>query len=723
MAIALALPLALALLLPGPAAAPATAATAAIVDPAAGGATFDGVGGASGGGGGTRLLVDYPEPVRSDLLDLLFKPRFGLSLQHLKVEIGCDGDTTQGSEPTHARSETDVSFDRGYEIWFMQQAVKRRADMQLSGLEWGIPGWVAAKGGMWGAANQQYMVGWVSGLLKHKGLNITALAVSYNERGYDDTFMKGMRKALDSAGLAHVKTIGGDQCGRSVWKIVSDMQKDKELADAIDIIGVHNPGPIASDAASMPPGTLELGKPIWGTEQHIGENGLGGVVPDKTDPYQRTDLPVWDWHAALGMAKAVNQGYLTANQTSVLIWTPTYSWYEYICLSGKGMIVANTPWSGHYEIPAAVWTVAHTTQFVQPGWKFLTSPGACAFLGDGIGSVVSYVSPDGADLSIVIETAQSNATNTLSLALVGRFATLASLHAWRTNRSASFVQQPEQTLSHGVLRLTLPPGEVLTLTTTTGQRKGDDGLTVPPAANFSLPHSDDFDALPEDTTPKFTSDMAGVFTAATVDGVPGKVLRQQTNSASSCTHGGGGSFGTVIGDGSWIDYQLEVSARTEADGGFVFVGSHAGVFTDGSLGTNGFWPYYIHTSRMPPGFLLQITFPTDGNVTSWFLQAGTQGTAPHLQCDDQKRACPVVVVGNGTLPGLHAGDWAHVKLSAVRAPGAGTTAVKLSVNGAALLNASVATSSEARGAAFLGCGIHHAQFDNFSVGIPASVGE
>merc|ERR1711969_159102 len=118
---------------------------------------------------------------------------------------------------------------------------------------------------------------------------------------------------------------------------------------------------------------------------------------------------------------------------------------------------------------------------------------------------------------------------------------------------------------------------------------------------------------------------------------------------------------------------------------------------------------------MPPGFLLQITFPTDGNVTSWFMQAGTQGTAPHLQCDDQKRACPVVVVGNGTLPGLHAGDWAHVKLSAVRAPGAGTTGVKLSVNGAALLNASVATSSEARGAAFLGCGIHHAQFDNFSV--------
>jgi hypothetical protein len=89
------------------------------------GATFDGIGGASGGGGGTRLLVDYPEPQRSDLLDILFKPKFGLSLQHCKVEIGCDGDTTQGSEPTHARSKTDVSFDRGYEVWFMQEVRKR----------------------------------------------------------------------------------------------------------------------------------------------------------------------------------------------------------------------------------------------------------------------------------------------------------------------------------------------------------------------------------------------------------------------------------------------------------------------------------------------------------------------------------------------------------------------------------------------------------------------
>lgn len=96
---------------------------------------FEGVGGASGGGGGTRLLVDYPSQQRSDILDMLFKPLHGAALQHLKVEVGCDGDTTQGSEPTHARSATDVNFDRGYEVWFMEEAVRRRVDIALSGLE------------------------------------------------------------------------------------------------------------------------------------------------------------------------------------------------------------------------------------------------------------------------------------------------------------------------------------------------------------------------------------------------------------------------------------------------------------------------------------------------------------------------------------------------------------------------------------------------------------
>jgi galactosylceramidase len=60
--------------------------------------TTSGVGGLSGGGGCSRLLRDYPEAQRSDVLDFLFKPSFGAALHILKVEIGGDAQSTDGTE-------------------------------------------------------------------------------------------------------------------------------------------------------------------------------------------------------------------------------------------------------------------------------------------------------------------------------------------------------------------------------------------------------------------------------------------------------------------------------------------------------------------------------------------------------------------------------------------------------------------------------------------------
>lgn len=88
---------------------------------------------------------DYEDKARSDILDLLFKPKFGAALHILKVEVGCDGDTTQGAEQSHMRNINDDSptaFDRGYENWLMVEAKARSPSIHLSGLEWGVPGWV-----------------------------------------------------------------------------------------------------------------------------------------------------------------------------------------------------------------------------------------------------------------------------------------------------------------------------------------------------------------------------------------------------------------------------------------------------------------------------------------------------------------------------------------------------------------------------------------------------
>lgn len=97
---------------------------------------FEGIGALSAGAS-SRLLIDYPEPQRSDILDLLFKRQFAASLQHLKVEIGGDINSTDGSEPSHARTRQEFLnprpeyFDRGYEWWLMKEAKKRNPDIVL----------------------------------------------------------------------------------------------------------------------------------------------------------------------------------------------------------------------------------------------------------------------------------------------------------------------------------------------------------------------------------------------------------------------------------------------------------------------------------------------------------------------------------------------------------------------------------------------------------------
>ena len=71
-----------------------------LIDGARPGPVFQGIGAISGGGGNSRLLIDYPPRERGQILDYLFSPHFGASLQMLKLEIGGGGYSSDGSEPS-----------------------------------------------------------------------------------------------------------------------------------------------------------------------------------------------------------------------------------------------------------------------------------------------------------------------------------------------------------------------------------------------------------------------------------------------------------------------------------------------------------------------------------------------------------------------------------------------------------------------------------------------
>ena len=283
---------------------------------------FDGIGGDSGGGGGSRLLLDYEDPARSDILDLLFKPYWGASLHTLKVELGCDGDTTQGAEQSHMHTADDHSptaFDRGYEVWLLTEARKRNPSIHTSGLEWGVPGWVAeGPEGYFGEKNTEYMLAWIRGLKERKNLTLDSISLGRNEDGYDVAWIKKTRQAMNAAGFADVKVIAADDHRGGTPALIQQMLNDTALRDAIDIIGVHTMGRL--NGVTMPAESKALmaamHKPFWNTEQHFGTHA--GEGPDSCR----------DWATAAELALDLNRLHVQENMTSILMWTPIYSWCE-----------------------------------------------------------------------------------------------------------------------------------------------------------------------------------------------------------------------------------------------------------------------------------------------------------------------------------------------------------------------------------------------------------
>src|SRR6202007_2555791 len=121
--------------------------------------------------GNSRLLTDYPEPQRTQILDYLFKPGYGASMQILKVEIGGDTNSTSGADPSHEHTRGSVNCDRGYEWWLAGQAKARNPNIKLYGLAWGAPGWIGTTGAavwdtnnpIWAQDMVNYYIAWING--------------------------------------------------------------------------------------------------------------------------------------------------------------------------------------------------------------------------------------------------------------------------------------------------------------------------------------------------------------------------------------------------------------------------------------------------------------------------------------------------------------------------------------------------------------------------------
>ena len=200
----------------------AAAATAITVNGTSAGRTFDGIGAISGGGGNSRLLTDYPAAEQTQILDYLFKPGYGADLQILKVEIGGDTNSTDGSESSIEHASGSINCSAGYNWWLMEQAKALNPDIKLYGLAWGAPGWIGG-GNFWSTDMVNYLVSWLNCAKSH-GLTINYLG-GWNERGYNISWYEQLRSTLNADGYSGVQIVGAD----SDWSIASDIASNPTL--------------------------------------------------------------------------------------------------------------------------------------------------------------------------------------------------------------------------------------------------------------------------------------------------------------------------------------------------------------------------------------------------------------------------------------------------------------------------------------------------------------
>ena len=612
----------------------------------AGGKRFDGIGAVSGGGATSVLLKDYPEPQRSQVLDLLFKPKFGASMSALLVEVPGDGNATQGAEPSHMHTRDDLNFSRGYEWWLMREAKKRNPDLTLDACAWGCPGWVG-NGSFWSQDMCDYYVRWIQGLKSVYGLDLNAIGCR-NEKGVNADFAKKFRATLDANGLDKIRIHAFDNWDKTKYDWDRHMTNDLELRKAVAIFSNHTMSEIPTPADVLKLAE-SLDKPIWNTEEHVYKKGFD---------------------CELSLVKAFNENFLHSGVTKIVNWYlvgSVYSLEPYA--EDPAAMIANSPWSGFYRTREVLWGYAHYGQFSKIGWTYLN--GACGKLNDG-GSFVTLKSP-GKDYSVIIETKGAKTVQNLTFNVSGGLSS-GKLCVWRSNAKEQFVRQTDIKLQNNSFTIALEPDTLYSISTTTGQQKGSFD-NIPAETKFPFPYYETFEAYASPKQfgylPRYTADIASVFEIAERPDNTGKCLRQVVSQKPQSWAPEWMPY-TIIGDEHWQDY--EVSADILLDNG-----GWAGVMGRVNNVGDGY-------GCAPKGYYLRLA--TNGTCTL----VAINGKAGAVDLGDKEHQEALRAAGNtgekgerqmitGTAKNFDVKQWHNVKLQFAG------TAITGFVDGAQVLSA------------------------------------
>lgn len=534
----------------------------------------------------SRLLLDYmdeqPEAYQK-LLNWLFDPNGAVRMTHLKIEMGADVNSSSGTEPSTMRSEEDAANVRrgaGFRLAADVKAIN--PDVTLELLSWGAPAFVKNGKGVDGVRELRYK--WFKQTLDSAyetyGLEFDYVAPNFNEKSIDAGWIKYFANTLHSEKdtpyeYKNIKIVAADQDAR--YDLASMMLEDKDLMDAVDVIGIHYTSTADENTLKC---RDKYGKELWYSE---------GLPPAGEAKYAATadGSGISGVNSMLDVAGRIINMYPNGGYTMYEFQPPVAAYYSGATYYPKQLMTANQPWSGALEAGAGMYLCEHFSLFTEKGWQFVKS--ACA--GDGkeenhvlsetTNNIVTLADPETGDYSAVLANNTSTERNyTFTVKNLDHAASAVQVWETRGPDDGAYDEnylknimaiEPEKSSDGYSYRLSVKPYSLVTISTLEVQPV--DLTDDTPQERLALPYSDDFEYADkaedylEDrgNAPRYTTDLGGAFEVEQTD--EGNVLTQQiTDDLRGIEWGMTPEPVTTLGDDTWANYTVSAKVKLDENG-------------------------------------------------------------------------------------------------------------------------------------------------------------
>lgn len=352
----------------------------------------------------SNLLMDYKaeHPGRYwQLIRVLFGGKNPL-INHVKIEMGSDTNTSTGSDPATMRTAdelADASRSPGFQL--AADAKKVNQKLKVSILRWVMPQWVQNEWNKGTGADEMYK--WYKETIldayEKYGYMVDYVDPDTNEtRDPNEAFIKWYKNAIltdtdfadprygipaakrEKAEKAYhnIKIIAADE--NNTLNIGPSMLSDAELFGIVDAVGYHyttedrHDGPAGSDT-NLPYTRLATGenkydedKEVWYSEG-TASFGYTDYRVNNTEGANGTSTGIGGVQSALDLANRSVKSYANSKRTHYIFQPAIGSFYEGAQYSHKELVSARDPWSGYLHYDAALYVMQHFTQFARTGWE------------------------------------------------------------------------------------------------------------------------------------------------------------------------------------------------------------------------------------------------------------------------------------------------------------------------------------------------------------------